>query len=78
MSAKDKHKVFRTKEELTTKGSLPSSQEIYDLMHVTTCEHAIQRWKDYWMFCPVCLSSADITFDGEILVDHKERAEIVC
>ena len=69
----DQHKIFVTKDKLTSRGILPSSQELFDLMHLTSCEHAASRWKEYWMFCPVCLATEDE--DG--MVNHKDREEIL-
>jgi hypothetical protein len=62
------------KANLTSKGLFPSSQELFDLMHITSCEHAHERWKKHWSFCPVCGAMPDN--DG--LIKHKEKAEITC
>ena len=58
-------KVRVLKKDLTTTGLYPSSQELYDLMHIVTCERAIQKWQEEWSFCPVCLAryKADGDFD---------------
>lgn len=73
MAKRELYKILVQKENLTSRGSLPSSQELYDLMHLTSCEHAIQRWKDHWQFCPVCLQP----LTDEDIVEHKERADIL-
>lgn len=67
------YKVFVKRADLTSIGLHPTSKEIYDLMHITTCELAIKRWKDEWSFCPVCL--ARIEFDGAI--NHRSRKDIL-
>lgn len=72
MSASN-HKVFVLKKDLTSRGLSPSSAELYDLMHLTTCEHAERRWRDEWTFCPVCLVSVDS--DG--VIEHRERKDIL-
>ncbi len=56
---KSNHKVFVQKKDLTTIGLRPSSQELYDMMHILSCELAEKRWKDEWSFCPVCLCMMD-------------------
>lgn len=67
------HKVFVKRENLTSIGLHPTSKELYDLMHLVSCTHAIQRWKDEWSFCPVCLSMVDE--DG--IARHKTRKDIL-
>jgi hypothetical protein len=67
------HLVLVQKADLTSRGIIPSSQELFDLMHLTTCEQAIQRWKAPWMFCPVCLNTADE--DGSW--DHKHPRDLI-
>jgi len=66
------HKVLVLKKDLTSQGLYPSSQELYDLMHLTTCEHATKRWQEEWSFCPVCLARYES--DGAIL--HRLRKDI--
>ncbi len=51
--------VLVPKDQLTSRGILPSSQELFELMHLTTCQEAVQAWKEHWMFCPVCLAMED-------------------
>ncbi len=72
-AAKAKHRILVPKDKLTTRGLIPSSQELFDMMHLTTCEHAMMRWRDCWMFCPVCLTMEGP--DGEWM--HKTREEIL-
>ncbi|MES1986997.1 MAG: hypothetical protein V4440_03030, partial [Pseudomonadota bacterium] len=73
VTAKSKHEILVKREDLTTTGLRPSSQELYDLMHLISCEHAIKRWNIGWSFCPVCLGR--IGEDG-ITVRHRPRKEI--
>lgn len=67
------YKVLVKKENLKTKGLFPTSQELYDLMHLVSCDHAEKRWKDEWSFCPVC--TAMVGEDG--FINHKERKDIL-
>lgn len=67
------YKVFVKRADLKSIGLHPTSLEIYDLMHITTCELAIKRWRNTWSFCPVCLAMIDE--DGSI--NHKERKDIL-
>jgi len=80
---KQQHQILVTKDKLTTRSFSPSSQELFDLMHLTSCSHAIQRWKSHWMICPVCnavvVTKADErNVEGvSLYVGHKEREEIL-
>lgn len=67
------HRILVPKHMLTSKGLMPSSQELFDLMHLTSCDHAINRWKKHWSFCPVCLTTADE--DGKY--QHRTREEML-
>ncbi len=67
------HKVFVKRDELKTIGLHPTSLELYDLMHLVSCTHAIKRWKDSWSFCPVCMTMMDE--DG--LIRHRDRKDIL-
>lgn len=60
-------KVRVLKKDLTTRGLYPTSQELYDLMHIITCERAIDRWQEEWSFCPVCLAR----YESDGLFKHK-------
>lgn len=75
------HQILVTKDKLTTRSFSPSSQELYDLMHLTSCSHAIQRWKDHWMICPVCNGVVGVEASQEFgvvsYVGHRERSEIL-
>lgn len=75
------HEIIVQKAQLTTRSFSPSSQELFDLMHLTSCDHAIKKWKDHWMICPVCngvvTTTADETYGVVSYVGHKERAEIL-
>lgn len=74
----ERFKVFVQKENLTSRGGLPSSQELYDLMHLTTCQQAEARWKDHWQFCPVCLQATQVDNEGEdYYVLHSLRKDII-
>lgn len=77
MAKTEQHKILVQKDKLTSRGILPSSQELYSLMHLTTCDHANQRWKDYWQFCPVCLQPTLEDEDGNMYVLHKTRKDIL-
>jgi hypothetical protein len=70
---KENHKVFVKKVDLKSKGLYPSSQELYDLMHIVTCERAVERWQEEWSFCPVCLAR----YEADGWIGHKERKEIL-
>lgn len=70
---KSNHKIFVKKEKLESTGLHPTSKELYDLMHLTSCEHADRRWKEEWSFCPVCLEMIDE--DG--YPRHKLRKDIL-
>ena len=83
MSAKrDKkhHEILVAKDKLTTRSLSPSSQELFDLMHLTSCDHAIKRWRDHWMVCPVCNAPVTLVHDQSgygSYIGHKEREEIL-
>ena len=84
MSAKGKkqHEIFVPIGQLTSKNLGPTSRELYELMHLTSCDHAIQRWKEHWMMCPVCGSAFSLIIDVEFgsgivsAIRHKTRKEI--
>ncbi len=61
-------KILVLKKDLKTRGLYPTSQELYDLMYIITCERAIAKWQEEWSFCPVCLAryKADGNFDHQI------------
>ena len=71
------HEIVVTKDKLTSRSLSPSSDELFELMHLTSCEHAIKKWKDEWLICPVCNQSFAIGFEGAYTV-HKRREDIVC
>ena len=61
--------VLVKRDDIETTGLYPSSLELYDLMHITTCEQAVARWQEEWSFCPVCLARYEVT--GDIFHKHK-------
>lgn len=64
--------ILVSKDRLTSRGIIPSSQELFDLMHLTTCSQAMDMWRDSWMFCPVCLATQEA--DG--MWEHKHPKEL--
>ena len=54
LKEKNSRRSFVKRENLNRLVQSPSVFELYDLMHITTCELAIDKWDDKWMFCPVC------------------------
>ncbi len=68
------HRILVEKADLTSKGLFPSSQELYELMHLVSCTFAEARWKDHWSFCPVCC--AFIKDDGTIRHFNREEIKI--
>lgn len=75
------HMVLVTKDKLTTRSLSPSSSELFDLMHLTTCEIAIKKWNDNWLICPVCNSTVghqmDSTYGLVSYTRHKPREDIL-
>ncbi len=73
---KPQHEILVQKKDLTTRSLSPSSEELFDLMHLTSCDHAIKRWKDHWFLCPVCSQpfahSWDMTYTA-----HKSRKDLL-
>lgn len=69
----NEYKVFVKRDQLSSKGLYPTSQELYDLMHIVSCVRAIERWKEEWSFCPVCLAS----YEADGAIKHKERKDIL-
>lgn len=78
--AKKQHEVIVSADNLTAKNLGPTAQELYALMHLTSCDHAIKRWKDHWMICPVCAQPAELIVDPSygIIAQtmHRSRKEI--
>jgi hypothetical protein len=72
---KPQYEILVKKDQLTSKNLSPTPQELYDMMHLTSCEHAIKRWKEEWILCPVC-SQASSGGDADIYV-HKTRKELL-
>lgn len=66
-------RILKKKSELTTVGLLPSSSELYDLMHMTSCIEAAKKWGEEWSFCPVCLAR----YDENGMVLHRPIKEIL-
>ncbi len=62
-------KILVARNQLTSIGLFPSSFELYDMMHVTTCAKAIELWEEEWSFCPVCLARYEA--DGSIRHDLR-------
>lgn len=73
---KPQHQIVVKKENLTTRSLSPSSQELFELMHLTSCDHAIQRWKANWLLCPVCNGAIINSAEGSY-VEHKTREDIL-
>jgi len=77
---KKQHEIIVPIGKLTSSNLGPDPQELYALMHLTSCDHAIQRWKANWMICPVCNAPAELSIDGSGhvvgYVEHKSRKEI--
>jgi hypothetical protein len=81
MSAKAKqkkkqHEILVSKAQLTTRSLSPSSEELFELMHLTSCDHEIQRWKANWLLCPVCNGAVINSAEGSY-VEHKTREDIL-
>lgn len=82
VKTKKQHQIFVPVGKLTSKNLGPTPQELYSLMHLTSCDHAIQRWKPHWMMCPVCCAPFGLAIDTEFgsgIVGchiHKSRKEI--
>lgn len=78
---KKQHQIFVEKKDLTTKSLSPTSEELFDLMHLTSCEHAVKRWKPEWILCPVCSQPYELCIDmhdGVIgLQLHKTRKDLL-
>ncbi len=76
MSAKvrPQHMILVQKDKLTTRSFSPSSQELFELMHLTSCDHAIKKWRDEWMICPVCNQSFILSSEGSY-IGHKRRED---
>jgi hypothetical protein len=83
MSVKPKkqHEILVQKKDLTSRSFSPSSQELFDLMHLTSCDHAIKKWRDEWMICPVCnqtfVPQMDHVLGQTSYVFHKSREDIL-
>lgn len=79
--AKKQHEILVQKQDLTTKSLSPTSQELFDMMHLTSCDHAIKRWKDEWILCPVCSLPYHMVVDPVHGVmpyhPHKTREELL-
>ena len=78
---KKQHEILVPLGKLTSKNLGPTPQELFSLMHLTSCDHAIERWKDHWLVCPVCSEPQQLTYDqsGAIIgmTVHKSRKERV-
>lgn len=81
MSAKaKKHEILVPKDKLATRSLSPSSEELFDNMHLTSCELAIKSWKPNWICCPVCSEPFKLmVVDGivEGVHYHKTRKELL-
>ncbi len=78
---KKQHEILVQKKDLQTKSFSPSSEELFDLMHLTSCEHAIKRWNPEWMLCPVCSQPYELCIDVYDKVVglhmHKTRKDLL-
>lgn len=75
-SKKPQYEIVVEKKDLATRSLSPTSQELFDLMHLTSCEHAVQRWKDAWLICPVC-NGTTYYANGAAYVEHRVREDIL-
>jgi len=77
---KPQHEILVTKDKLTSHNLSPTSIELFELMHLTSCEHAVKRWKPEWICCPVCGEAFQYSIDsgGVIAIQpHKPRRDIL-
>lgn len=78
---KKQHEILVTKDNLSTRSLSPTSEELFELMHLTSCDHAIKRWKEAWLICPVCNGtvkySIDTTYGLVNFIEHKRREDIL-
>lgn len=76
---KKQHEIFVPPGKLTSKNLGPTPIELYELMHLTSCDHAIKRWKDHWLVCPVCNEPIQLAFDQNgVMIGmtlHKSRKD---
>ncbi len=81
-SPKKKHVILVDKSKLTAKNISPTAAELFDLMHLTTCEIAVKRWNPTWFTCPVCAETYKLKFDSHygviMAMTHKDREELKC
>jgi len=54
MKEKVKRPRLASRDSLKPLIQSPSVYELYDLMHISSCSLAIDRWDNRWLFCPVC------------------------
>lgn len=73
LSMSERHKILLPRAAIKDNGMSPSNLELFDLMHITSCEIAIKAWQPDWAFCPVCLQLIDE--DG--LCIHRAREDFV-
>ena len=75
------HEILVNKLDLTTRSLSPTSDELFELMHLTSCDHAIKRWKEQWLLCPVCNGSVKYSVDSTYglvgYIEHKRREDIL-
>lgn len=67
------HMILVQRRDLKAHRLSPTSEELFDLMHITSCDHAIQRWKEAWTFCPVCCSVPNRMG----IISHKPKKDIL-
>jgi hypothetical protein len=77
---KPQHEILIKKDDLTASNIGPAPDELFQLMHLTSCSHAMERWKADWLICPVCNAPTFPVIDetGRTVgfIEHRSRKEI--
>lgn len=60
-----------SRDSLTPLVQSPSVYDLWDYMHITTCELITDQWDPDWTFCPICGSQR--TESGHFYHRTRER-----
>lgn len=76
MRGRTSRRTFTPRDKLNKLVQKPSVFELYDLMHVTSCELVCEddKWDVLWQFCPVCGCRAD----DQGFFTHVDRRDSDC
>ena len=76
MRERSSRRAFRARDQLTDLVQWPTTKDLYDLMHISSCNvvYNAEKWDPKWTFCPVC----GRTMDNDGNIAHESRRDADC